>query len=94
MLGVLRHYYPTNCSSQEIEVFFKCKKGQEGEKIPNKHCVPEPPPVSKKLLILTKAELVTPTVTIGIAAKPLHKKNQGKNKNLKTPKQNKTKKTN
>jgi hypothetical protein len=45
-------------------------------------------------LILTKAELVTPTVTIGIAAKPLHKKNQGKNKNLKTPKQNKTKKTN
>jgi len=36
-------------------------------------------------LILTKAELVTPTVTIGIAAKPLHKKKQ------KTPKQNKTK---
>jgi hypothetical protein len=41
----------------------------------------------QELLIPTKAELVTPTVTIGIAAKPLHKKNQGKKKKKTPPKQ-------
>ncbi len=46
------------------------QKGTRREKIPTKHCVLELPPSLQELLIPTKAELVTPTVTIGIAAKP------------------------
>jgi hypothetical protein len=71
------------------------QKGTRREKIPSKHCVPEPPsPASQELLIPTKAELVTLTVTIGIAAKSLHKKKSRKRKTspFPPPPQNNTKK--
>jgi hypothetical protein len=72
---------------KKLKYFLSAKRDKKGRKYPASIVFLSPPPSLQELLIPTKAELVTQTVTIGIAAKPLHKKNQGKNKKP----QNKTK---
>ncbi len=83
---------PPNCSSQETEVFFKCKKGQEGEKIPSKHCVPEPPPQSPRTFDSNQSWTGHTNCDHRNCSKTSPQEKSRKKQ--KTPKQNKTKQRN